>query len=83
MQVPTQKHMFRRWAFFDPGQLPLQHPVRRYENQYTHNLVILAFSKASFHSHSFATRQGDKRIEGTSVYAGYKLSRLLLHYETS
>ena len=27
MHVPTQKRMFRRCAFFDPGQLPLQHPV--------------------------------------------------------
>ena len=26
MHVLTQKHIFRRWAFFDPGQLPLQHP---------------------------------------------------------
>ena len=27
MHVPTQKLMFLRWALFDPGQLPLQHPV--------------------------------------------------------
>ena len=27
MHVPTQKRMFLRWAFFDLGQLSIQHPV--------------------------------------------------------
>ena len=48
MHVPTQKHMFQRWAFFDPGQFPLQHPVTKSIKDFSIPLLPLSTGHPRF-----------------------------------